>query len=618
MVFILNSYILSALLYWFKLAHFGGFLSFFAVLYMAQNKEQKEGFFHSLTKFLALPFVLTLSAFLLIISISPLAFGFLITPNLLQSAIFFCSTIASSFAAIWFLRGGVAWVEKLKQRFTLTSSIERNKKTDIRNIDDFLPKVIETYNPYTYFNLDKGVFLGLSETGEPIYWPHSKPLPHVQVAGTTGSGKGVWLGMYIAQNIAMDEAIFVIDPKDDEWLPHVISTAAHKYNRPYHFIDLRPTAPPQLNLFTGATAEQIEEMYLAGFGLSETGKASDFYGIADRQAALTVAKYIAKTPNATPASAYNALKEVIAEAAKFSGYLKEMAEAHCVNAHQGLDLRDIIKNGGAVYVVGSMRNTKVIRLQKMLVVKLIQLAEERDRTSTEAHRKISVVLDEFIYHISKPVLEGLGAARDKGMHVTLAHQSVSDFARAGADLDKEAVKGAVIENCALKLVYRIEDPETAKWFAEKSGRIQVDDEARSVEKNVVLTEKLEDKRMIRQTERPLMDMNMIMSLHPRLGIIFGLGLPQFAFSSPVSAIKSKDNLLPKSAVGENLESAEDALDISIKKPSRFGKSSDDLDNINAGKPSRFSKIAEKPTEQSERPVTDNIAIDPETFDPFGL
>jgi hypothetical protein len=372
MLYILNSYLLSVLLYWLNLAYFTGGFAGFALLYLARDKERKESFFATLNKLIAIPFVLTLIACSGIAIISLAGFGFLITPNLTQLTIFGGLAIASTFLAIWFLRSGVASIEKIKQRFTSASAIERNKKTDIRNINDFLPEIFEVYNPLKYFDLNKGVFLGLSETGEPIYWPHGKVLPHIQVLGTSGSGKGIFIGMLAYQNIAMGEAVFVVDPKNDEWLPHVIASAAKGFGRPYHYIDLNPEALPQLNIFQGATAGQIEEMFIAGFGLAESGNAgSDHFRLADRKAAGMVARYIAKNKGCTAASAYKALLPQIKDVEGFEGHFREMAEMPSVNAKIGLDLQQVVRDGGAVYVVGSMRNNKVQRLQKMLMIRLI-------------------------------------------------------------------------------------------------------------------------------------------------------------------------------------------------------------------------------------------------------
>lgn len=566
----LNYLSLAGLLFIAHAAPLAGFSSAFTVFFLNRKHgdDTKPTIRSRLYFLLSIPSVILLFAYIAIPILSKLEIGVPITPSVRDLSFFFTTFAVGIVAAIVTLRSGVQLFAEAKNKLTKNTELERNKKSDTRTVLDKLPDPMPAYDIEKYVDFAKGTFIGIGEDKKPIYWPPGKTLPHVEVAGTTGSGKGVFIGMLISQNIGQGEAVFVVDPKDDEYLPHVVATSCEKYKKPYHFIDLRPSAPPQLNFFHGATVDQIEELFLAGFGLSETGKASDFYLIADREAAAAMAVEAAK-PGATPASLcnefYDEIKTVM-KAEKFAGYLKEMAAMPAVNAATGLDLRKIIKEGGAAYVVGSMRNSKIMRLQKMFTIKLIHLAEERDRTAGKKIRPISLILDEFIYHISKNTLEGLGAARDKGMHITLAHQALSDFARCGADLDKEAVMGAVMENCKLKLIYRIEDPDTALWLAQKSGKIQVDDESRVVETNLALSETVHGRRTIRQAESFYMDDTMIMNLHERLGIVFGIGLPKFSFSSPVKTVKDAKNLVPIACAGARLESAAESLNITPAAP----------------------------------------------------
>jgi type IV secretory pathway TraG/TraD family ATPase VirD4 len=468
------------------------------------------------------------------------------------AVLFFAAGAATYF--VW-LREGQPWLDANAERVTKRSSLERNKKTDVREISQFLPEVEKQYDPRQYFSQKKGFFLGLNGESK-AFWAAST-LPHVQVVGTTGAGKGVVLGSLAAQCLQADEAVFWLDPKDDEWAPHLMANAAAIAVKPFHFVDLRPAAPPQLNLFYGATKEEREELLLAGFSLSEKGAESDFYSIDDRWGAATVAADY--QPGDTPASLFNRNRETLEEKAKkFFGLFREMAELPAVNAKHGVDFVKVVEEGGAVYVVGSMRNAKVIRMQRMLLVRIIQICERRDRTQGKL-RPVCAILDEAKYHISKPFLESLGAARDKGLHVILAHQSQADLRDCPADLNSEAVLGAVMENCSLKLVYRVEDPETAEWMARKSGRIQVDDEVRRVSKNAALSEVVNDERQIRQTERFLIDENMILNLRKSQAVVFGNGLPHFITTSPIPTIKKPENLKTNAYSGDEIIKAAELI-----------------------------------------------------------
>ena len=184
-----------------------------------------------------------------------------------------------------------------------------------------------------------------------------------------------------------------------------------------------------------------------------------------------------------------------------------------------------------------MRNSKIITAQRMLLVRLYQLAERRDRIKG-APRPIAIFLDELKYHLSKPALEGLGAARDKGVHIIMAHQSIADLKDCPADLKGDAVVGAVVENAKFKLVYRVMDPDTAEWVARMSGTILVDDEVRKAKTDAVLTETIDSERTIRQAERFFIDSNMILNLPDFVSFIFTTkALPSASLISPIRVIK---------------------------------------------------------------------------------
>lgn len=448
-------------------------------------------------------------------------------------------------AAMWWMRYGVRKFEILTHKVTAKTSLERNKKTDVRDIKKHIPEHALTFDPLKFVNKTKGVFLGLDENKAPSYieWPADKPAPHIQVIGTTGAGKGVVLGVIANQFLERGEAVFFCDPKNDEWAPSVMFDAAKRMGKPYHYINLNRPNGAQFNLFEGATVDEAFELFQAGFGLTEKGDASDFYGIADRREAGITAKLMADE-GLTIAEAYEARKDVANDpdsgAEKFFGKLREMAETPSINAKSGgVSLAQVIQDGGCVYIVGSMRNDIVKTAQRILLVRLIQLAESRDRMADEL-RKICIVLDEVKYHLSRPALEGLGAARDKGVHLVIVHQSLGDLKDCSKDLNPDAVVDAVVENCRIKIGYRLQSPVTAEWFAGMSGIIQVDDESRNVKKNLAQAETIEAGRSIRQATRFLVDENMLLNLPPSVAVLYGCGLAKFVSIQPLKVTKSLD------------------------------------------------------------------------------
>ena len=445
------------------------------------------------------------------------------------------------------LVGAFVWARRIapmlataKSKVTRRSDLVRNRKTDVREIAHHLPDPRKDFDPRKYLDAKKGVFLGLDEQGQPQYLPQELwRKSHVQLIGTSGAGKGVAAAVLLAQALRDGEAVVVMDPKDDEWAPHVLKAEAERLGMPFRLVDLRDDAP-QLDLFDGATADQLEELLVAGFSLAEKGESADFYRIADRQAARLAGCLLDELgAGVTPQSLaeHPEIRKAKQTAAGFVGKLDELARVKALDAPFARHLSDTVRDGGCLYIIGSMRNERIKSAQRMALVRLLQLVETRDRINTKP-RSVCVFLDELKYHLSRPALEGLGAARDKGMHLVLAHQSLADLRDCPADLDGEAVVGAVVENCAIRITYRVRDPETAEWLASMSGTILVDDEVRKVDRNVALAEVMDGERTVRQAERYLIDQNMLLNLPYRVAVVYGGVLPVFAHICPVKTSKS--------------------------------------------------------------------------------
>lgn len=445
--------------------------------------------------------------------------------------------------AVWWYRVGVQHHESFLARLTRRSGLVRGGRTDVREVAAVLPSHLQEYDPRDIHQ--HGAFvMGLDEHGQPLVW--SGALPHVAIAGTTGSGKGRKLQDLAAQAIANGEALIYLYPKDDEWGPHALRSACRDTSVDYRFLRLTPDAPPQINLLESASLWEIEELFTATLDLANTGSASDYYRAKDRAAARVVAEWIA-ADGLTLAQAHARLEQEegwIDEAPGFLDKLGELAKLPAINAGPGgYDLAKLVEQGGGLYVVGAMTLQPVRRAQQMLFVRVQQLASRRDRLAGPL-RTVCVIADEAKYQVSRPILQGLGASRDKGMRVVLAFQSFADLKDCPADMTPEMVIGAVVENTPCKLIYRLEDPDTAEWLARKSGTILVDDETRYIDRNLVLSETGVAERSVRQAEHFLFDTNKLLNLPPGWGVLFGQGIAKACYVSPYRVSKEIEAIRP--------------------------------------------------------------------------
>lgn len=442
--------------------------------------------------------------------------------NIIFKPVLWGLTIAFTFIGLFFhimtRRLLAGEIDHLKHRMIKKSKLERNTRTDVREVKEMLPDSI-TYNPLDYIDLTKGVFIGLDKDDQPPYITVKEfQSQHADMIGTTGSGKGVSASVLLYQAILLDEGVFVEDPKNDEWAPHVLREACRVAGKEFTLINLNDLNF-QLDLLADINHEQLEELFNAGFSLAKKGEGADFYRIADRRAARKTSAIYEKGMTLRDLFNTDFVKSLEEDVPAFYGELEEIALVNSINATYGFSLKKIFDEGGCCYIIGSMRNQKIISAQRMILTRLIQIAETRDRIK-EKPRPIAIFLDELKYHLSRPALEGLGAARDKGVHILMAHQSIKDLYDCPADLDGDAVAGSVVENCKFMLVYRLRDPDTAEWVARMTGSILVDDEMRKVTTDISLTEKMDTDRMIRQAERYYIDSNMLLNLPEFVGFVF--------------------------------------------------------------------------------------------------
>lgn len=436
------------------------------------------------------------------------------------TALFFTQVALYYGMALYFVLGPLFW---LWHRTTKPRRSRHQALSDVRDVFA-LADELQRFNPEQHFDLSQGLFAGLEVPGEkPLYipWPEYRKT-HMQVLGTTGVGKGVATTMFLTQSLLAGECVVIFDPKDDEFAPNVLYRFAQQARLPFYLIDLRPAAPPQLNLFRHSTQTEMEELLMVAFDMGDKGNPSDFYRLFDRAAARDVcAKTAAKAGNATIQDLVNAAHQseriTDAKGQKFLADLEELAGLRAIRTAAGHDLKQMLNENAVIYIVGSIRNIQTIRAQKMLLLRILQIIEQRDRT--KKLRYVAMMLDELKYLLSPAALQGLGTVRDKSCHIMLAHQSLGDLEDCGG-LDPNAVKGAVVVNTGLKLIYRATDPDTLKWASELSGSIVVQQQSAHLQQGMFHAAE----GQLRETERPWITPNEILAMPKLCGMFFGAGL----------------------------------------------------------------------------------------------
>ncbi|HEM6674312.1 TPA: TraM recognition domain-containing protein [Citrobacter koseri] len=345
-----------------------------------------------------------------------------------------------------------------------------------------------------------------------------------------GSGKSVMATNALIRCVRdFGDAVVYFDPKGDAWAPHVFR--AHCPN--FTLLDLRPGKPAQLNLFRDLDQYALKNLLVAGFNLSETGDVADHYRISEQKAAKLIAEQFPQGANIQQvlAAAY-ALPEALKKDVKgLITKLENVADLSVLQTDSGIDVAGIINGGGCLYVIGSMDDEAVIRVQKMLFARCAQIIIARDEFRRWPHA--SIMLDEIKYLLSKYVLNALGTLRSRDCNLLLAHQSLGDFGQCGQDLPADFVKTTVLDNTPIRWFYRAASQESAQWAAGQTGEIRVDVERRRASREAGNVEHISGDSFIQKEARPLFDVNTLQHLPDGFAVMTGLGVARLAFSSPL-------------------------------------------------------------------------------------
>ncbi|MES2501791.1 MAG: hypothetical protein V4545_04230 [Pseudomonadota bacterium] len=403
--------------------------------------------------------------------------------------------------------------------FTGLLIIVRNKyvkqlNNDIRELNASQKKPI-SYDPLKYFDLKKGIFVGLSIHGKPVYIPINAFRKHLQIIGETRMGKTVSAILFQAQAAFLNECVIVFDPKNDKFAPIVLKATANRAGVPFIYINLNADQPAQLNPFSGATESEIEELLINCFELSSKGDNAEIYRVLDRAALRKLTHSGAKT--ILEMLKVGAMDESINSAKMLWEGLQELGAHPVIHTSNGLELDKLIREPSVIYITGSKGHDNTIRLQKLVLLRILQIIDKSGLANNA--NWISLYLDEFKYLLCPAALRALGTVADRNCHLTIVHQSLGDLSDVD-NLDPNAIRGAVIVNTGLKLVYKTLDPESAAWASKMSGTVN------SFTETISKSAFSASPGSYLESQKPLFDINIFLSLPKMTGVLFGAGLAQ--------------------------------------------------------------------------------------------
>lgn len=411
--------------------------------------------------------------------------------------------------------------------YRISLSTEHSKardkaKVDIDEVHSLYPESRE-FNPTDYFknalNQD-AIFFGFDDKNAPVYYPRKQWVKdHLQIMGKTGAGKGIQATIALVQCERLyGDAVIVFDPKNDTFAPHVFK----QYCQRFFLLNLNEEAPPQFNLFAEMTVPELRNLLTAGFSLFDKGAESDHYRSKERELVAEVVRQFKDRP-CNIVTLYQAFVDVPREfkdtAESIRRKIKELMLLPCLFSERGFNLRDVIDNGGCLYIQGNLSDPSVIALQKMLFIRIAQICAVRDPQKISRH--VNIFLDEVGYLLSKPSVDAFGTIRDKNAHFIFTHQSIPDLqGTIGADLDPQATSIKLLENAGIRWIYR-QDGDTAEWAAKLTGRVTVERKRRTMRATGKGQETPDKDIGVTQEDNYKYDTNVIQGLPERCALFVG-------------------------------------------------------------------------------------------------
>ena len=342
----------------------------------------------------------------------------------------------------------------------------RDKASDIEQEATKFKKRV--FNPSEHYCADKGLVVGLDVNGAAVYitwqtWRENM----MQIIGPTGYGKGVILGCLMDQAIRKGHTLFYIDPKDDEFAPHIMFAACKAAGRKFYYVSMDDAEMGRWGPFMGGTLKDGFTRLEIALGLELTGDpGTDYF---KTQEIPEVREAFKRTRRVD--SLYNEISG--SDANKSEAELSAWMEYDSLTpkANKGFSIEKAIKENAVVYFKGSLDDRIIKTATKIFIVELVQECRRLYKSQEKTHH-LTAVVDELSFLVSKQLKEALATIRGFGVNFVNAYQSPEDLINTDdINLNGKALKHSIDVNSQIKAVYGGADFETAEWAANLSGTI---------------------------------------------------------------------------------------------------------------------------------------------------
>lgn len=323
----------------------------------------------------------------------------------------------------------------------------------------------------------------------PVYLPDSLRSRHVHILGATGSGKteSVILN-FLKQDVQRNLGSIILDAKGDlsfleslqQWVPreklHIFDLGAEN-SKSYNPLEAGSPLEAAQRLFSSLT---WSEEYYKSKAFTALQKLFQVYyeKFQKNPTLLDLSKYLenADTFSSTVEEMGYPKKQIEKDFSELSG-LRDQIKGLCIGHLEktlspkekpDIQLEDVTKGSVIYFRLQSLMSPQLVStLGKLIINHLNYITGTAHRGLNKEGNGPSIIpiyLDEFASFACPEFADLISKARSAKMALHFSHQSIGDLA--------EVSKGflnRITDNSATKIVLRINDPDTADFFARSFG-----------------------------------------------------------------------------------------------------------------------------------------------------
>jgi len=403
--------------------------------------------------------------------------------------------------------------EKEKSMSLDTSSKLGREITSVKSAKQELFKKIERVNPIKY--IDEAVstnktFYGQVHGGEndgkPFFLNDSDTTMEIYV-GSTGTGKGVYLGNKTLEAIRKGKGVIIIDPKKDAFLPQIVKEEMERQGRAEDLqicawsdnfgyqginefdtykdiankfvdaLDLTPSDNQGVDYYRKNGRIMLNKVLKLFFdGTLGVIVKKDFTDILfhiqalkeDLEKQVLLEREIGKMkPNANLIEKYEQryyeLEKIesvywdttaIDTLDSLAKSLSEIAEG--ANIYNKYSLEGALYQGKVLYLRVDMLDVASLKMVKMMITDAIIQARRKTANTI-------IIADELSFYANSTIAGALATVRSMGLKFLLALQDLSQ-------MKEEHIRNAILSNCNVKMFYKISDRSTLEYVEKIGGK----------------------------------------------------------------------------------------------------------------------------------------------------